>query len=78
MRPHLNRMGIESRLETPAGTGSAAHPGAALEAAAQHLGRQPVAFEFLPPQVNRWQAMARQFDDRRRRWLAVAVAALFV
>ena len=78
MRPHLSRMGIESRLETPAGTASAAHPAAAIEAAGQHLAQQPVAFEFLPPQVHRWQLMARQFDDRRRRWLAVAAVALLV
>ena len=78
MRPHLSRMGIESRLERPAGTASAAHPAAAIEAAGQHLAQQAVAFEFLTPQVNRWQLMARQFDDRRRRWLAVAVAALLV
>ena len=78
MRPHLSRMGIESRLETPAGTASAGHPAAAIEAAGQHLAQQPVAFEFLPPQVNRWQLMARQFDDRRRRWLAVAAVALLV
>ena len=78
MRPHLSRMGIESWLETPVGTASAGHPAAAIEAAGQHLAQQPVAFEFLPPQVNRWQLMARQFDDRRRRWLAAAVIALLV
>ena len=78
MRPHLSRMGIESRLEMPAGTASAAHPAAAIEAAGQHLAQQPVAFEFLPPQVSRWQLMTRQFDDRRRRLLAVAAAALLV
>ena len=78
MRPHLSRMGIDSRLDRPPGGDPAAHPAAALEAAAQHLGQQPVAFEFLAPQVTRWQAMARQFDDRRRRWIAIAAAALLV
>lgn len=78
MRPHLSRMGIDSRLDRPPGGDPAAHPAAALEAAAQHLGQQPVAFEFLAPQVTRWQAMARQLDDRRRRWIAIAAAAVLV
>jgi Tfp pilus assembly protein PilN len=39
------------------------------------LRNEPVAFEFLPPQVNRWEQVARQFEDRRRRWIALAVVA---
>ena len=78
MRAHLSRMGIDSRLELTAGGDPAAHPAAALEAAGQHLRQQPVAFEFLTPEVTRWQAVARQFDDRRRRWLAAAAVALLV
>lgn len=73
MRPHLQRMGIDSRLE-----GAAGGEPAALEAAGEHLGQRPVAFEFLTPEVNRWQLMARQFDDRRRRWLAIAAVAALV
>lgn len=73
MRPHLSRMGIDSRLDaTPGGDA------AALEAAGQHLRQQPVAFEFLTPEVSRWQTMARQFDDRRRRWLALTVLAALI
>jgi hypothetical protein len=78
MRQHLGRMGITSRIERPRDGDAAAHPAAALEAAAQHLRQQQVAFEFLTPQVNRWQTMARQFDDRRRRWLAVAAVVMLV
>ena len=71
IRQHLSRMGIDSRLQrAPEG---AAHPGAALEAAELHLRQQPVAFEFLVPEVNRWQVAVRQFDDRRRRWIAGAI-----
>ncbi len=78
MRPHLTRMGIASRFDRPPGSDGAAHPGAALEAAGQHLRGRAVAFEFLTPEVNRWQLVAKQFDDRRRRWLAGAVVAALV
>ncbi len=77
LRQHLYRMGISSRLERPQGDDAEAHPAAARETAEHHLRQRPVAFEFLTAQVNRWQTMARQFDDRRRRWLVgAAVAAL--
>ena len=59
IRKHLHRMGIESRVHRPNGAAPGTHPGAALEAAEHHLRRQPVAFEFLAPQVNRWQAFQR-------------------
>ncbi len=78
MRPHLTRMGIESRLENKAGTDPAAHPASAHAAATRYLRQLPVTFEFLPPQVNRWQAMARQLEDRRRRWAAIAVLAILM
>ncbi len=72
IRQHLTRMGIESRLQR---TADGAHPGAALDAAELHLRHQPVAFEFLVPEVNRWQNFVRQFDDRRRRTIALAIVA---
>lgn len=78
MRQHLQRMGIASHCERPPGGDMTVHPGAALEAAGQHLRRQPVAFEFLQPEINRWEVLARQFDDRRRRWLALALVAALV
>lgn len=72
IRQHLSKMGIDSRLQRSADGG---HPGAALDAAELHLRRQPVVFEFLAPEVNRWETVARQFEDRRRRWAALAVVA---
>lgn len=70
IRQHLSRMGIDSRLQRSA---DGTHPGAALDAARHHLRHEPAAFEFLVPEVNRWQIAARQFDDRRRRWVAGAI-----
>jgi hypothetical protein len=72
IRQHLSRMGIDSRLQrAPAG----GQPGAALDAAELHLRRQPIAFEFLAPEVNRWEVALRQFEDRRRRWIALGIVA---
>jgi Tfp pilus assembly protein PilN len=73
IRQHLQRFGIESRLQRSSAVND--QPGAALAAAERHLRNEPVAFEFLPPQVNRWEQVARQFEDRRRRWIALAVVA---
>ena len=79
IRQHLHGMGIESRLERPAYTAGVDHPAAALAAARRHLRQEPVVFEFLPPQVNRWQEMAHRFDSRRRRWaVGAAIAAVFL
>jgi hypothetical protein len=75
IRQHLNRMGIESRLQR---TADGALPGAAIAAAELHLRHQPVVFEFLPPQVTRWQTALKQFDDRRRRWIAAGAVALLL
>lgn len=71
IRQHLSRMGIDSRLQRP--PEGAAHPGAALDAAALHLRHQPIVFEFLAPEINRWEIALRQFDDRRHRWIALAI-----
>ncbi|MEA3211987.1 MAG: hypothetical protein QOE70_5044 [Chthoniobacter sp.] len=76
IRQHLYRMGIESRLLRPAGDPAGAPAG--LAAAEHHLRKQPLVFEFLPPQVNRWQATFQRFDSRRRRWLVIAAVALLV
>jgi hypothetical protein len=74
IRQHLTRMGIESRLQRLAG--GATPPAAAVEAADCHFRHQPVAFEFLPPRVDRWQTALRQFDDKQRRWIALGIVAL--
>ena len=77
IRQHLHRMGITSRLERPAyKTGD--HPAAGLAAARRHLRQEPVVFEFLPPQVHRWQEMAHRFDSRGRRWMIGAAIGLIV
>ena len=73
IRQHLTKMGIDSRLQRPAE--GAAHPGAARDAAELHLRHQPVVFEFLAHEVNRWEVALRQFDDRRRRWIALGIVA---
>lgn len=78
IRNHLHRMGIESRVQRPHGAAPGTHPGAALEAAEHHLRQRPVAFEFLAPQVNRWQIFQQRFDDRRRRWVVLAAVAALV
>lgn len=77
IRQQLRRMGIDSRLEQPASAG-AAYPGAAIAAAAQLFRHTPAVFEFLAPQVSRWQTVFRQFDDRRRRWIVAAALAAIV
>lgn len=78
IRNHLHRMGIESRVSRPQGALPGTQPGAALAAAEHHLAQRPVAFEFLAPQVNRWQVWQEKFDDKRRRWMILAGVALVV
>ena len=79
IRQHLHQMGIGSRLERPAYQAGVDHPAAALAAARRHLRDEPVAFEFLPPQVNRWQELAQRFDSRGRRWIiGAALLALLL
>lgn len=77
IRQQLLRMGIDSRLERPESV-EAEQPGAAIEAAGQLFRSSPAVFEFLQPQVSRWQTLFRQFDDRRRRWVIAAVVAAIV
>jgi hypothetical protein len=73
-REHLRRMGVE-----PASIERGADPaGAAFEAASRLLRGQPVTFDFVVPQPNRWEALARRFEGRRNRSIAAAVAALVV
>jgi hypothetical protein len=77
IRQQLRRLGIDSRLLRPEGSNTE-HPGAALAAAAQVLRKEPVVFEFLAPQVNRWETVLRKFDDRRRRWIVIAAVAAII
>jgi len=73
IRQHLHRFGIESRLQRSASVSD--QPGAALAAAERHLRGEKVVFEFLTPQVNRWEQTERFFQDKRRRYAALAVLA---
>ncbi len=75
VRQHLRRLGIDSRLHRPDSANPMECLSVAIGSARRFLRRQPVAFEFVPPRVDRWQNWQRQFDDRRRRWLLAALAA---
>lgn len=74
--PQLSRMGIVT--VPPPARGAAGHSGAALEAVQHHLREEPIVFEFVPPQVSRWQTVFQRFDSRRRRWILLAAIALLV
>ncbi len=67
-RESLHRLGIEpaaiDRGPDPAGT--------ALDAAERHLGGLPVAFEFVTPEISRWQSASAFFENKQRRWMAAA------
>jgi len=76
IRQHLARMGVKSRVHR--GEPGADLPAVARAAAAQHLAQQPVVFEFLPPQINRWETLFARFDSSRRRWCVAAAVALLV
>jgi hypothetical protein len=73
IRPQLHRMGIES---LGAALPDPTMPGAAADAARYYFKKNPVAFEFVIPQVNRWQATFQRFDSKRRRAMIGAAAAL--
>jgi Tfp pilus assembly protein PilN len=75
LRQPLQRLGIESRLTETEGEHP---PGAAREAARRHLRGEPVAFEFLPPQVNRWESLLQRYDSKRHRWVALVLAGVLV
>jgi hypothetical protein len=66
-RAPLQRLGIASAEFVPA-----QNEGAAVDAAQSFLNRQPVAFEFVVPEVQKWQVVLQKFDSRRHRWLALA------
>jgi len=70
----LRRMGVDA-AEVERGVDG---PVAAIEAAEQYLRSQPVAFEFLPPQVNRWVELFKRHDSKRHRMFALAGLVLVV
>ncbi|MDB6154596.1 MAG: hypothetical protein JWL90_3049 [Chthoniobacteraceae bacterium] len=75
IRPQLHRMGIES---LGAALPDLNTPGTAVDAARHYFKRERVAFEFVIPQVNRWQATFQRFDNKRRRMMVGAAAALIL
>lgn len=72
-REILERMGFTNIEETAEQPG-----GAAVECAELFLREQPVPFEFLVPEVNRWPAMVERFNTSRGRSVAAAAVALIV
>ena len=78
----LRRLGLQGvvpvQREASADPAQAAHPGIARAAAARHLQGRPVLFEFVAPEVTRWQVFRRRYDTRRHRWLAGIVLAVLV
>ncbi|HEX8295663.1 MAG TPA: hypothetical protein VF593_05150 [Chthoniobacteraceae bacterium] len=74
IRQPLHRLGIESRIDRTGGEANSI--GTARAAAEQHLRQQPVVFEFVTPEVNRWQTMLSRFESRQRRWAVAAGVAL--
>lgn len=75
-REHLQRMGIENAecIPVPADGTTAESP--AIEATQHYFAGKPVAFEFVTPEVKKWQAWAQRFDSRRRRLLVAGVGGL--
>lgn len=74
-REHLHRMGIQNAECAPvASDGAAEAP--AVEAAQHYFAGKPVAFEFVTPEVKKWQAWAQRFDSRRRRLLVGGTVGL--
>ena len=73
-RDDLRRLGVD-----PAAIDRGAEEeGPALEAATHFLQSQPVAFEFLPPRVSRWETAFEHFDSGRRRAVIAAVVGLVI
>ena len=76
LREHLLRMGIESGEPplTPPDPGEA--PGAAVECAERVLREQPVAFEFVVVESNKWEATLHRFNTARGRQIAIVASGL--
>ncbi len=78
VRQHLRRLGIDSRLRTGDTAHPLEHPSVGIASARRFLQREPVAFEFVPPIVDKWQVWVRRFDDRRRRWVLAGVVSFIL
>jgi hypothetical protein len=71
-RPLLHRMGLSTPQETERVTP------VGLEAAERFLRDQPATFEFVTPEVKKWQVWVQKFDSRRRRAFLGGGVALVV
>jgi hypothetical protein len=75
----LHRLGLQGMV--PAGSepgaekGGGAGSAVGVAAAERHLQGRPVLFEFVAPEITRWQLFLRRYDTRRHRWIAAAVLA---
>lgn len=77
-RDHLTRMGIESSECLPPALEASLAEGAAVEAAERYFGARSVAFEFVTPEVKKWQTWIQRFDSRQRRLAIGGVLGLIV
>lgn len=78
VRQHLRRLGIDSRLRCGDAAQGNDHPPVGILSAERFLRREPVAFEFVPPRVDKWEVWTKRLDDRRRRWVLAGLAAAIV
>ena len=68
---------LQLGLESAGGTDDAVAPEAAVNAARSFLHKQPVAFEFVVPEVKQWEAMLQKANlGGRRRAITIAAGAL--
>jgi hypothetical protein len=78
VRQHLRRLGIDSRLRTGDAANPLMHPPVGVASARRFLRREAVAFEFVPPRVDKWQVWQRRFEDPRRRWAVAGVVGFIL
>lgn len=78
----LQRMGIQSpACDAPLpgrSESEALGAGAAADAAGRQLRGEPVPFEFVVPEVRRWQAVLTRLDTKRHRGIAAGVVGLIL
>ena len=80
IRGNLERMGIRSpACDAPLSRRDPANSaGAAADAADRVLAGEPVPFEFVVPEVRRWEAALTRLDTKRHRWIVAAVVGLIL
>jgi Tfp pilus assembly protein PilN len=76
-RDQLHRIGLES-ADCSGGETTEFPEDPAISAAEHYLRNERVAFEFLEPEVKRWQVWLQRFDSKQRRYLVGAAVALVI